>query len=413
MPAEDPTPKSVSTKIYDALRKEPIPFTSMPPSTDVLLAHPADRANDDGGTDKPGEMERMFDQYFSFKQPVSIEPGAAPAAVGLPAPDISPDLLACLRTHKETFPPSWSFPHACANLGGSRGVPTGPLKRLFFGDLVWLFYMERMGVFQMLGAVLDDFARKGKYPLPYSNVRGVTLETMVRETKVGLSSTLRDRDSSYRRCLGWTIESARSLGSESMVNSGFSDGFHRLIILARKLNRDKRLASLFPAAGGATPRPLSTSTLKAIRETIEPLQIAMKQFEYGRNYTHTLTGIVWAVASLLLIRDVRTTLGIPSEHNSAATYIPTAYKLLVGGAELPRQGNRFLLHRECAELGRDILLDLQVLTAHQFTTPEIGIWLDLVEDRVEGYATAYEALTGIDLGGEKVTTESIRVEQQV
>jgi len=406
---------STSEVLHDRLRdaKRSLWFP-MPPASDIVMCHPSAEKLD--GENK--EIESIFGQYFALGHGGGDDVGS-----NLPTPvptfDIPATLANCFKP--EPFPLGSTFADSCVRLGGTRGAPrnpeTGegpqPLRRLFVGDIVWLFFMERMGVFQMQGAILDDFARKGKYPLPSSDVRGIVLEAMVRMTKVGLSSTLRDRDSSYRRCLGWTIESARSLGSDAVVNSAFNDGFHRFLQLALKLYRDKRLASLFPAASGSPPVRMSSSTLKAIAETLEPLKVAMDAFTYGRNYTHTLTGIVWAIGSLLLIRDIRSSLGIPPEYSGAARYIPSAYNVLVGNAgTAPNgQGNRFLLHRECAVLGRDIVLDLEVLNPND--PAELEAWLGLVEDRIEGYATAYQALTGVDLGGEKTPVDSIRVEQQV
>ena len=120
------------------------------------------------------------------------------------------------------------LPPSCVTLSGIRGSslkvisPTDRIKRLFIGDLVWLFYFDRMGIFKILGALLDDFASKGKFPIDISNPKNeltsIILEAMVRQTKTGLSSTVRDRDGTYRRAVGWMSESGRKLGLDSLSN---------------------------------------------------------------------------------------------------------------------------------------------------------------------------------------------------
>jgi hypothetical protein len=71
--------------------------------------------------------------------------------------------------------------------------------------------------------------------------------------------------------------------------------------------------------------------------------------------------------------------------------------------------NRYDLHRQCAQNGRNILLDLEVIN-HLLKEPgqELENWLTQVEGKIEGYRTAYRTLTGVDLGAS--TTPAI--EQQ-
>ncbi len=104
---------------------------------------------------------------------------------------------------KINFPPPWCLPPTCVKLYGKRRSfqPVGAndrqlVKRLFIADLVWLFYFDRMGIFKILGAILDDYAIKGK--LPISNIPTtsqateskndlivIVLEAMTRKTKMG------------------------------------------------------------------------------------------------------------------------------------------------------------------------------------------------------------------------------------
>ena len=267
---------------------------------------------------------------------------------------------------------------------------------------MWLFYMERMGIFTMIGAILDDFAFGGKYPISDNNLTAIILEAMVRLTKTGFSSTVRDRDSTYRRCLGWTSAVGRKLDSTSEINTGFDNLFHKFIRSALDYYKDKRLATAIQSTTTAKP---SVATLIEIGDTLVPLKNSFASFYYGRNYYNTLNGIVWAVAGFDLIKKLKTGLGIPDSFKEPHLYITAAYDLLILKRPItPADVNRYTLHRECANDCRDILLDIEVLKTEdpRFASPgkELEIWLGRVEDRIEGYRTDYRSLTGIDLGSD-------------
>lgn len=286
------------------------------------------------------------------------------------------------------------------------------VKRLFIADLVWLYYFERMGIFKIMGVILDDFATNGKIPMSNNTLSAFVMETMVRLMKNGLSSTVRDRDSSYRRCLGWTSDVGRKLESGAKVNVGFNNLFHKFIKAALDYYKDRRLATAIQSQ--TSPGKASVATLITIGDPMNVLKKAFDPFDYGRNYANTLNGIIWAIAGMALIRELRATLGIPTEYNEPYEYIPAAYDLLVSNKQIATsESNRYVLHRECAIDARDMLLDIQFLNSEdsQFGRPggELEIWLDSVEDRVEGYRTAYRSVTGIDLGEQGTP----RVEQQV
>jgi hypothetical protein len=321
------------------------------------------------------------------------------------------------------WPPFWCLPPSCVTLGGKRHfyqkadpLPSGWIRRLFVADLVWLFYFERMGIFKILGAILDDFAYKGNYPISNGvidsgirdDVVAVVLETMVREMKQGLSSSVRDRLRAYRTCLGWTSDVGRKSGLETQVNTAFNNLFHKFVQNALGFYKDKRLAV---AIQPTTPGKPSVATLVTVSDTIEVLKKAFDAFDYGRNYSNTLSGIVWVIAGMAIIRELRTTLRIPPAYEQPHEYIPAAYDTLVmKGSITPKEKNRYILHKQCANDARDILLDLEVIN-HQDTGPggELETWLKVIEDKVEGYRTAYRSLTGVDLG----EPGSPKVEQQV
>ena len=71
--------------------------------------------------------------------------------------------------------------------------------------------------------------------------------------------------------------------------------------------------------------------------------------------------------------------------------------------------NRYIVHRECARNGRDILLDLEVV---DFRDTQDGgaldAWLAQIEPKVEAYRTSYRSMTGVDIG----VTPTPVIEQQ-
>jgi hypothetical protein len=314
----------------------------------------------------------------------------------------------------------------CVTLDGNRNpppispLPTTPsIRRLFLGDVMWLFYFERMGVHQILGAILDAFAYNGRLPISNGKLQAgvrddivaLVLEVMVRQTKMGMSSTMRDRSALYRTSLGWSLPGAKDLNLDTEVNRGLSALFHKFIYLALEFYRDKRLAVAIQGAASTGVGQPSVATLITIRDTLDVLKRRFEAFDYGRNYYNCLSGIVWTIAGLTVVKELAGTLGIPDALRDGHELIPAAYDLLV--LKRPPTGgdaNRFLLHRDCARNGRDILLDLEVI---DHTKAELGEeldqWLSQVEAKVEGYRTAYRALTGVDLGASATPT----IEQQV
>ena len=71
------------------------------------------------------------------------------------------------------------------------------LNRLFIGDVIWLYFFERMGIFKILGGILDDYANNGKYPIPSNDITSLIIEMMVRDIKKGTASTIKDRAYTY------------------------------------------------------------------------------------------------------------------------------------------------------------------------------------------------------------------------
>ena len=288
---------------------------------------------------------------------------------------------------------------------------------------MWLFWIgERLGIFQMLGAILDAYALNGMIPIsngsldPASirdDVTAIVLEVMVRQMKQGSASGGRERAATYRTSVGWNSPLGEKLRLQTQVNTGFSTQFHKLIYHALEFYRDRRLAVAIRGSAAAAPPP-SVATLITISDTVDVLKKRFEAWAYGRNMYNTLNGIVWTIAGMSVIRELRTTLGIPPAYNDPYEYIPAAYDLLVARRAITQgETNRYVLHRELAQNGRDILLDLEVIN-HQQRDPggELENWLTQVEAKIEGYRTAYRTLTGADLGNASAPGGMPVIEQQ-
>ncbi len=414
--------------------RETVPF---PPCADELLS--LIHQND------PDEITGFFREYFKFRRHHilgQLELGGTPPAlhdIELDVPtQIDPDLLGCpdggiilasggssVAPRPGHWPSDCCLCGSCVTLDGDRNrldTPGAPgaipsIRRLFIGDLLWLFYFDQLGIFQILGAILDSYAGTGRLPIsndsleprPRGHFVGLVLEVMTRATRTGMSSSTRDRASAFRTCLGWNSATGRKLRLDTETNTGFNSLFHRFIYNALEFYKDKRLAVAI--RGTAAPvAPPSVATLITVSDTIDVLKKRFEPFSYGRNYYNTLSGIVWAVAGMSVIRELRTTLGIPPAFGDPHEFIPAAYDLLVLKRPVTQgDTNRFVIHRECARNGRDVLLDLEVVN-HLDKNPggQLESWLTQVEAKIEGYRTAYRSLTGIDLG----TSGAPQVEQQ-
>lgn len=382
------------------------PGPPMTPRAEVLLATVEPSA-------QPGQapddlVKPSFSEYFRFGASKLSYPVAA-------------ELKDCLGE----FPPVEAGGHSCVRNEGIRALeaqyfqpppppppaaaaaaPGRTLKRLYAGDVLWLFFHERMGVFKMLGALLDDYAVRGRYPLPSSGIQSFILETMTRELKTGSASTVRDRHATYRRCCGLDSDVGAKLGSEATLNTAFKERWELFISRASHYYRERNLASAVQAmASGSSP---SVATLTGVKDAVDLLKQALDPFLYGRNGVNTLNGIVWTLGGLALLRDLRTAFGVPPEFVRPHQYVPAAYNALVGGSgPQSSSSNHYTAHRDCAVSGRDLLIQLQALN-HLDARPggDLEVWLVSVEDKVETYRANYRTLTGVDLG-----LASMRVEQ--
>ena len=269
------------------------------------------------------------------------------------------------------------------------------------GSVLWLYYYERMGIFKILGVLMDDYNYKGKYTISGSRkdesgnaIAYSTLMDMICTLhRLGISSNLRDRICTYQRTLGVSIDN--SLGIESTRNQGFMQNFNKLIDNMLEYYKSKQLAVAINT--GNQPRS-SVATQTSILDTVRLLQQQFESFQYGRNTTNTFLGIATVQATLCLLNMLRTEIGVPTQYEKPEEFVPAAYRILVEKGQLTTlpESNRFIIYDNCASYGMRLLTDLETADINQLTTIGTGatldLWLDDVEGWVEGYRNAYAAV---------------------
>lgn len=278
------------------------------------------------------------------------------------------------------------------------------IKSLTVGALVWLYYYERMGIFKILGALMDDFNYTGKYPISskvgfdgandvFVNKYTSIMESLSLLYREGLSSNLRDRVCTYQRVLGVTIENGLNITSEK--NEGFMKSFNKLIGYMLEFYKAKQLAVAIQSAGNNGRSSVATQT--SIRDTIIEMDQHFEAMEYGRNMINTYTGIATVYITICLIRLIRNEIGIPTQYEKPEEFIPAAYDILVlKKTAASNNTNRFTIYDNCASYGFRLLTDIQLLNTTMIQPVAIGssldLWLNDVEGLVEGYNNAYKSV---------------------
>jgi hypothetical protein len=87
-------------------------------------------------------------------------------------------------------------------------------------------------------------------------------------------------------------------------------------------------------------------------------------------------------------------------HSTVGHVLAASDLLVLDFAPTQTEVNRYEAHKDCAEFGRNLLLDIEVLNEKD-TRPVVGElerWLAQVEGDIESYRKAYRDLTGVDLG---------------
>lgn len=412
---------SITQTIQNNLEAIPPVPVLMPHCADMLLSLVGLNVPPGATGDARPDSLRMFDGYFKFahqpvfppkyydfrQQPNQLHPDLA-ACLTYAQPSPGPVILSGTPGGNTAatssggssglvYPSKSCRPSPCLALLGNRHTnDRQTLQRLFIADAVWLFYMERMGTFQILGALLDDYATKGKLPISSHTLTAFVLEEMIDSIKSGSSSTRNARLTASLRALGWALPEVRDR-PDSSVNSSFSQLLHKLIPSALSFYRDKRLAVAIQGVNAGTP---SMATITEIGETLKLLKLAFAPFDYGRVFSDVLSGIVWTIATHAVVDELRDDIGIPRDFTRPDQFIPAAYDMLVVKQPIAsNEVNRYTTHKTLADQGRRLLLDVQGLPS-DLTPQLLTEWLGEpnTEAMFEAYRAAYRNITGTDLG---------------
>lgn len=274
------------------------------------------------------------------------------------------------------------------------------IKSMTIGSLIWLYYYERMGIFKILGALMDDYNYRGTYPISariennaFANQYTDLMENISLLYRVGLSSNLRDRVCTYQRVLGVTIENNMNIESEK--NEGFMKTFNKLIDYMLEFYKAKQLAQAIQNTSATVRSSVATQT--SIRDTILVMKQHLEAMEYGRNMINTFAGVATVYMTICLVRLIKDEIGIPRQYEAPEEFIPAAYDLLVlKRSAMPAAINRFTIYDNCASYGYRLLTDIQLADVNQFRTSALhsplDLWLNDVEGIVEGYNNAYKAV---------------------
>jgi hypothetical protein len=271
---------------------------------------------------------------------------------------------------------------------------------LTVGAVIWLYYYERMGIFKILGVLMDDYNYRGKYTISGNrkdkngniNNYSALMDMVCSLHRIGIGSNIRDRICTYQRVLGVSIEN--NLGIESEHNTGFMQTFNKLLDYMLEYYKTKQLAVAINNAGQTRS---SVATQTSIRDTMNVLKQQFEPFQYGRNQENTFLGIAMVHATLCLLNNLRKEIGIPDQYERPEEFIPAAYDILVAKKAVTlNESNRFIIHDNCASYGYRLLTDIETADLTQFSTVSTGgsldLWLDDIEGLVEGYRNAYSSL---------------------
>lgn len=285
------------------------------------------------------------------------------------------------------------------------------LNGLTVGSVIWLYNYERMGIFRILGALLDDYNYKGKYPVsgklfPPPSDSGfdypALMDMISTLYRLGIGSNQRDRISLYQRVLGLTLEGNTTVDSER--NAGFKTAFDTFNKATVEFYKAKQLAQAIQGTSATSDSIRSSvATQTTIRDTIQVLQKNFEAFEYGRNRINTFLGIATVYATICLLRMLKDEIGVPRQYDDPSEFIDSAIKILNPNQPASSSAfNRFTIYDNCASYGYRLLTDIELAVPEQLTTIALGstldLWLNDIEGVVEGYNNALRQASLLETG---------------
>ena len=268
------------------------------------------------------------------------------------------------------------------------------LDSLGMGSVIWLYYYEKMGIFKILGALMDDYNYKGKYTFKIRKDYSALLEHISSLYRMGIASNMRDRVCLYEKSLGLSIDN--DFGMNVTRNEGFMKTFDGILKQALEHYSYRRLDNAIGSATGAARS--SVATLTSIKDSLENLQNQFGAYYYGRNTTNTFLGIATVYATLCLINLVKSEIGIPNQYEKPEEMIPAAYDILVmNKPAINTDINRFITYDNCATYGYRLLTDFELINIDSFTpgsiqTDPLNLWMNDIEPLVEGYKKAVDSI---------------------
>jgi hypothetical protein len=268
------------------------------------------------------------------------------------------------------------------------------LNQLGMGAVIWLYYYERMGIFKILGALLDDYNYKGKYTLKIKEPYAVLMEHVSLLFRKGEATTSRDRWGLYEKTIGTTIEN--NFGMAVTKNESFMKTFDEILKQALEHYSYRRLDNAIGSATGAARS--SVATLTTIKDSLENLKSQFQPFYYGRNAINTFLGIVTVYATLCLVRLMKSDIGISNQYEKPQDFIPAAYDILVlGKPAVITDSNRFITYDNCASYGYRLLTDFELINTTLFNPSSnvddpLNLWINSIEPLVEGYKKAVASI---------------------
>ena len=322
--------------------------------------------------------DHILKPHFEYRRKVSKDP-------------IEKQILA-IKTNVQPIPETSKFDFELVSNGLTNGA------------LLWLYFYERMGIFKILGALMDDYNYRGKYTISgklkdtttgQSNYNNL-MDAICTLYRLGIGSNLRDRIATYQRSLGVAIES--NLNVETEKNAGFMQTFNKLIGYMLDYYKAKQLADAIQSQNGSNQSRSSVATQTSIRDTLNVLRQQLEPFEYGRNQINTFIGIATVHATISLVRMLKDEIGIPRQYDRPEEFIPAAYGILVEkNATTLNDTNRFIIYDNCASYGYRLLTDIERADLTQFkpvsTNSALDLWLDDIEGIVEGYNNAFKSVS--------------------